>query len=177
MQTHGRESINLWFVSIRVMCQIYRLLYSIRLFTSGVRNVQRASTCGTLWRMSVILYMCLSCLSTPLRSDLQVKKPTRWPPNSRVAHLSTIRLYSSRSISVLRTQMYVFIKEEYYVIFFLILCGHDEWGTGLQSGCFVRFESLRKVTAALGLNIFRKTYTVIMRLKTEHMALQIRRSE
>lgn len=131
MQTHGRESINLWFVSIRVMCQIYRLLYSIRLFTSGVRNVQRASTCGTLWRMSVILYMCLSCLSTPLRSDLQVKKPTRWPPNSRVAHLSTIRLYGSRSISVLRTQMYVFIKEEYYVIFFLILCGHDEWGTGL----------------------------------------------
>ncbi len=89
--THGRESINLWFVSIRVMCQIYRLLYSIHLFTSGVRNVQRASTCGTLWRMSVIgraiLYMCLSCLSASQRSDFHVQNSyPRSDPQTAMLH-------------------------------------------------------------------------------------------
>ncbi len=157
------------------MCQIYRLLYSIHLFTSGVRNVQRASTCGTLWRMSVIgraiLYMCLSCLSASQRSDFHVQKllPTEWPSNSHAAHLSTIRLYGSRSVSVLRTQMYVLIKEKcnFLVILKELDCRQD--------ACAL--ERLRKITAALRLNIFRKTYTVIMCLKTKHMTLQIRQIE
>lgn len=69
-----------------------------------------------LWRMSVMLYMCLNCLSAPLGSDLRVKKThTVTPKKSRAAPLSTIR----RSISVLRTRMYVFIKEGYYVIFYV----------------------------------------------------------
>lgn len=161
------------------MCQIYRLLYSIHLFTSGVRNVQRASTCGTLWRMSVIgraiLYMCLSCLSASLRSDFHVKALTHGvTSNSHAAHLSTIRLYGSRSLSVLRTQMYVFIKEECHFVFNSLRSRARSWTAGRMLVCF---ERLRKITAALRLNIFRKTYTVIMRLKTEHMTLQIRQIE
>lgn len=67
----------------------------------------------------------LSISSSRVRPSSK-KTHTVTPQKSRVAHLSTIRLYGSRSVSVLCTHMYVFIKEGYYVIFFLILCGYDE---------------------------------------------------